>query len=125
MSKPYIFAKLPVPPSANELFANRRNGGGRIKTKAYRDWTEEAGYHLRIAWANLGKPEFGNAPMRLTITAGIGRHRDLSNCCKAIEDLVVSLLPVPDDRWNDEVTLRRSREVDGVATVLLEPISTA
>lgn len=119
-----IIARLPAPPSANELFANRMRGGGRVKTSAYRAWLEEAGYHLRIAWANLGKPEIGTQPMRLTIKAGIGRHRDLSNCCKAVEDLLVAMLPVPDDRWNDEVHLSRTGEVDGIVHVRLEPIDT-
>lgn len=119
-----ILAKLPVPPSVNELFANRRSGGGRVKTPAYKAWLEEAGYHLKIAWGNLGRPEIEKQPMRLTIEAGIGRHRDLSNCCKAVEDLLVAALPVPDDRWNDHIIMRRTGEVDGIVHVRLEPLDT-
>ena len=102
-----ISMTLPVPPSANELFFNKR-GGGRAKTKAYDAWLEEAGWHVKRAWSGLGKPKWPDAqPMQLTIVVGIARNRDVSNCCKAIEDLLVKVLPVPDDRWNDCVVLRR------------------
>jgi Holliday junction resolvase RusA-like endonuclease len=119
-----IIATVPLPPSANELFANRRSGGGRVKTKAYKAWLEEAGWHLKRAWSGLGRPEFPEQPMRLEITVGLsGRHRDLSNCCKAIEDAMVKTLPVPDDRWNDVVLLQRGQVPDGLARIRLEPIA--
>jgi crossover junction endodeoxyribonuclease RusA len=117
-----IEATLPLPPSANALFANRR-GGGRVKTGDYKAWLDEAGWHLKAQWLALGQPAFDAQPMRLTITAGIGRHRDLSNTCKAIEDLIVAILPVPDDRWNDHIVLRRGTEL-GLAHIRLEPIDT-
>lgn len=119
-----ISATVPLPPSANELFANRSSGGGRVKTKAYKAWLEEAGWHLKRAWSGLGRPSFPNQPMRLEITVGLsGRHRDLSNCCKAIEDALVKTLPVPDDRWNDVVVLLRGPVPDGLAKIRLEPIA--
>ena len=117
-----IEVTIPVPPSANALFANRTRGSGRVKTREYKAWLEDAGYHVRLAWAAQGKPEIENHPMQLMISAGIGRHRDLSNCCKAIEDLLVSVLPVPDDRWNDRIFMRRKAEVDGLAYVNLAPL---
>ena len=118
-----IAMTLPCPPSANELFANRIGGGGRVKTKVYKAWLEDAGWHVKRAWSGLGKPKWADAqPMQLTIVAGIGRHRDLTNCCKAVEDLLVAALPVPDDRWNDCVILHRGPHIDGLVHVRLEPL---
>lgn len=119
-----ICATLPLPPSTNELFRNLKTGG-RVKTAKYKSWIEEAGWHLKIAWSGAGKPEIAEQPMRLSIELGLsGRRRDASNCAKAIEDLLVSALPVPDDRWNDDISIRRSAAADGLARVRLEPLNT-
>ena len=118
-----IVAVLPLPPSTNELFANAAKG--RVKTKAYRAWIEDAGWHLKRAWSALGKPSFENRPMRLTVDLGlIDRRRDASNCIKAIEDLCCAVLPVPDDRWNDAGSWRRDERIPGLARVRLEPLDT-
>lgn len=118
-----IEATLPLPPSTNELFANARRG--RVKTATYRAWCEEAAYHLRRAWSALGKPEIAAQPMRLHIELGLtDRRRDASNCIKAIEDLLVATLPVPDDRWNDEGRWKRNEAIPGLARIRLEPLNT-
>jgi Holliday junction resolvase RusA-like endonuclease len=114
---------LPLPPSANGLFLNLK-GGGRAKTQAYKAWREEAAWHVKQAWRQQGKPEIADQPMRLEVDLGLcGRTRDAGNCLKAIEDLLVWALPVPDDRWNDEITIRRSVAADGLARVRLEPLN--
>lgn len=119
-----IEATLPLPPSANALFVNLKRGG-RAKSAAYKAWIEEAGWHLKRAWSAQGKPEISAQPMRLHLDLGLtDRRRDASNCAKAIEDLLVAALPVPDDRWNDEIVIRRSTEADGLARVRLEPLDT-
>lgn len=119
-----IEATLPLPPSANALFRNLK-GRGRVKTQAYKAWIDDAAWHLKAAWSRAGKPEYADQPMRLSIELGLtGRRRDASNCAKAIEDLLVSQLPVPDDRWNDDIRIRRSVEADGLARVRLEPLDT-
>lgn len=117
-----IEVTIPLPPSANALFANAKRG--RVKTGAYKAWLEEAGWHLVRAWTALGKPVWNEdpRPMRLEIAAGLrSRTRDLSNTCKAIEDALVKYLPVPDDRWNDCIVMMRSPSVaEGLARVRLE-----
>lgn len=119
-----IEAILPLPPSANALFRNLK-GGGRAKTTAYKAWIDEARWHLDQAWRRSGKPEYAEQPMRLHIELGlVGRIRDASNCMKAIEDLLCRCLPIPDDRWNDEITIRRSAAADGMARIRLEPLDT-
>ena len=58
--------------------------------------------------------------MRLDLELGIeGRIRDCSNCIKAVEDLLVQNLPVPDDRWNDAGSWRRSDTIPGIARVII------
>lgn len=97
---------LPAPPSANALFKSLRTGR-RAKTQVYAAWLEDAGYAAKMAWRALGRPSFV-APLRLSIHAGVGRQRDISNLIKPIEDLLVKAVPgLPDDRWNDHVTITR------------------
>jgi crossover junction endodeoxyribonuclease RusA len=95
--------KIPVPPSANNLFINRP-GGGRAKSPAYRKWIEEAGWRLR---EQLAQPVAGKT-FSLTIYAPVNRQRDISNVIKATEDLLVSMGLIPvDDRYIDYIEVRR------------------
>jgi Holliday junction resolvase RusA-like endonuclease len=114
---------LPLPPSANHLFANA-HGGGRVKTKAYKSWIEEARYHVITAWRAAGKPEVGReTPMSLTMRLGlVERRRDASNCTKAIEDVLVRELPIPDDRYNDRILIERDETLAGIARVTIAPL---
>lgn len=114
---------LPLPPSANHLFANAA-GGGRVKTAAYKGWLEEARYHVITAWRAAGKPEVGReTPMSLTLRLGLTeRRRDASNCTKAIEDVLVKELPIPDDRYNDRILIERDETLAGIARVTIAPL---
>ena len=113
---------LPLPPSANELTVNLK-GGGRAKSAKYKAWLEEARWHVMTAWRGAGKPEWPEAPMRIDMALGIeGRKRDCSNCIKAIEDLLVKNLPIPDDRWNDAGSWRRDENIPGIARVTIAPL---
>ncbi len=110
---------VPLPPSANALF---RNAGKKlVRTAAYNAWLDEAGYHARLAARSAGG--LPAAPLRLSIFAGLrGRTRDLSNCVKPIEDMLVkSIDGLPDDRWNDDVRIRRDATVPtGTALIIVE-----
>lgn len=111
---------LPMPPSANALFANAAKG--RVRTKEYNAWLNEARWHVITAWRNAGKPVAPkDVPMCIEILLGLkARIRDCSNCIKALEDVLVKELPIPDDRWNDEGRWKRSAEIpDGVARVTI------
>lgn len=114
---------LPLPPSANHLFANA-HGGGRVKTAAYKGWLEEARYHVITAWRAAGKPEVGReTPMSLTLRLGLTeRRRDASNTVKAIEDVLVKELPIPDDRYNDRILIERDETLAGIARVTIAPL---
>lgn len=110
---------LPLPPSANALFANAK--GGRVKTKEYNAWLNEARYAVITTWRAAGKPSCSpNVPMQVFLRLGLmGRIRDASNCLKAVEDILVKELPVPDDRWNDRVLIERDESLDGIARVTI------
>lgn len=114
---------LPLPPSANHLFANAHDGG-RVKTAAYKGWLEEARWHVITAWRKAGKPEVGReTPMSLTLRLGLcDRRRDASNTVKAIEDVLVKELPIPDDRYNDRILIERDETLAGIARVTIAPL---
>ena len=117
VARPVLCIDMPLPPSVNALFANAK--GGRIKTPAYKKWIEEARWHVMIAWRQAGKPEWpAETPMSIRIELGIeGRKRDAGNCNKAIEDLLVANLPMPDDCWNDRILIERRDDIPGIARV--------
>lgn len=114
---------LPLPPSANALFANVR-GKGRVKTAEYKAWIEEARWHIITAWRTAGQPEVGrDTPMRLSLRLGLtGRRRDLGNCLKAVEDVLVRELPIPDDRYTDRIVIIRDETIPGIARVCIAPL---
>lgn len=119
----HFVADLPLPPSANKLTVNLPKGG-RANSPAYKSWIAEARWHLLKAWRAAGRPEWpGAAPMSVRLELGIcSRTRDAGNCLKAVEDLLVKFLPVPDDRWNDRILIERREDIEGVARVTIAPL---
>lgn len=92
---------LPLPPSVNNLYANRR-GGGRVKTRDYRGWLAEAGWvPLEGRWVRLvpdGTPPGTLWTLDLFAT-GLSFQRDVTNLIKPLEDLVCAMTGL-DDRYN-------------------------
>jgi hypothetical protein len=112
-----IEATLPLPPSTNNLFFTLKNGK-RAKTTQYKDWQRIALAELAVAFVNAGRPAFDpKARMRLSVRVGASYRRDISNCIKPIEDLLVAALPLPDDRYNDVVEVSRDLSIEGFAHV--------
>lgn len=118
--RPMLCINLPLPPSANALTVNLKNGG-RAKSAVYKAWIEEARWHVIVAWRGAGKPEWpADCPMSLRIEAGLeGRRRDAGNVEKAISDLLVKNLPIPDDRWFDRILIERREDIPGIARVTI------
>lgn len=114
---------LPIPPSVNELTVNLK-GGGRAKSVKYKAWLEEARWHVMTAWRAAGKPVWPkDEPLSIRMELGLeGRTRDAGNCNKAIEDLLVKNLPIPDDRWNDRILIERREDIPGIARVTVAPL---
>jgi hypothetical protein len=102
---------VPLPPSANALTRNVK-GRGRVNTAGYNLWLEEAGYTARMAHRAAGKPVF-EKPLAVTLQLGLrDRRRDAGNCLKPTEDMLVkSIEGLPDDRWNDDISIKRDAAI--------------
>lgn len=82
-----------MPPSTNHLYANVQ-GRGRIKTAKYKDWLMAAGLLLK-------RQGIQRMTGRVDIVISLeDKHpsRDASNCCKPVEDLLVTMGVLQDDR---------------------------
>ncbi len=121
--RPLLCIDLPMPPSVNKLTVNLKNGG-RAKSALYKRWIEEARWHVMMAWRNAGKPEWlADTPMSVRIEAGLeGRKRDLGNLEKAVSDLLVANLPIPDDAYFDRILIERREDIPGIARVTLKAL---
>lgn len=85
-----LVVTLPVPPSVNNLYVNRKadggDGYGRPKSVAYREWIKTAGAQLLAQ-----KPQPMISPVVMDIRVGhVNPARDLTNMPKAAEDLLVA-----------------------------------
>ena len=83
---------LPMPPSVNQLYANRK--GGRMKTKKYSDWIYSAGWALEEQGLLSIK---GDVEVYYYFGPRC-RKSDVFNREKAISDLLVSHRVIEDDR---------------------------
>ena len=111
---------VPLPPSANALTRNVK-GRGRVNTAGYNLWLEDAGYTVRMAHRAAGRPEF-TKPLKVTLQLGLrDRRRDAGNCLKPIEDMLVkSIVGLPDDRWNDSISIERDGTIaPGMARITI------
>ena len=107
---------IPVPPSCNNLFANRRDGRGRYKTKRYREWITEAGW---MAKSQRPQRVAGKYKFFLSLPPIRG---DASNRVKAAEDLIVSLGLVDDDRHCVNAQVAICDDLNGHAIVAVEAV---
>ena len=86
---------LPMPPSTNNLYANRK-GGGRCTTSSYRRWKGEADSLVMIS----GPRRAFDAPVNVTVELTPGprsRSSDGDNRLKAVLDCLVRLGVLIDD----------------------------
>ncbi len=113
MQIPIEIKGYPLPPSANNLYANNARTGGRFKTEKYKS------YELEVArWARLNayqldplrriiekmKPnwvfhvdrQFYQKPYRIMTKLGAPRKNDTSNRFKALDDTMSQLLGIDD-----------------------------
>lgn len=77
-----IVFHLPMPPSTNHLFANVQNG--RIRTREYKAWSEEAGWMIREKWQGTI-----HGPVKISVRLE-DKHprRDCDNTLKPLIDLL-------------------------------------
>ena len=95
--------RLPIPPSVNEMYYNRKGGKGRgrIKTAKYRKWIAEADKWYLEQKKNIQRV---TGPYELSIKLPKIRG-DLSNRIKIAEDYLVSREITSDDRYNRKISI--------------------
>lgn len=87
--------ELPTPISANHLFANRRGGEGRIKTKAYENWQKTAALTI-VAAVRADQRIGGRVSVRIELPTKC--RLDADNAVKPILDALVYSRRIDDDR---------------------------
>lgn len=85
---------LPMPPSANKLFANVP-GKGRVKTKAYKTWRRNA---ILTIFAQVRADRRVGGPVALSMCTPSGMRGDLDNRLKAAIDALVKSNRIDDDK---------------------------
>jgi crossover junction endodeoxyribonuclease RusA len=107
-----------MPPSTNNLYANKP-GGGRFKTKAYAEWIAANEYLVALA-AKDGRKIAGPYALVVSIGKPDKRKRDIANCLKALEDLLVSVGAVRDDSDCQRIKIEWSEHVDDCFVQVME-----
>lgn len=112
--------QLDLPPSVNNAFANRR-GGGRCMSREYRVWRTKM--RKRIA-ARMAQPRLLMPPYKVVIWVPAKMRGDISNRIKPIEDLLVDVGMLVDDRHVDALIVRRLAEIEaGTVTVIVRSLA--
>lgn len=111
--------ELPMPPSLNALFATDWRTKRRFASKAYTTWKKAATEALQSQYARYDSPEV-LSPVCLRIQLNLNYQSDIANREKAITDLLVSVLDMPDDRYIDRIVIERDRTVEAVVVIIGE-----
>lgn len=113
---------LPMPPSVNGMFATDFKTKRRFKTKAYAAWQVVAGKALCRQYAEMGSPPV-HRPVAIRIRLGLNYHSDIANREKAVTDLLVANLEMPDDRYIERVLIERDQSIEGAIVTIDGPYS--
>ena len=108
--------EIPVPPSLNNAYFNRRQGG-RVKTKAYKDWCAAAGWAIK---AGVKADDRVAGAFRVSINLPRHMNGDIDNRVKGILDALVTSGRIDDDRNMEELRVQRRHDGDG-ALVHVKP----
>lgn len=108
-------AELPMPPTANNLFATfiPKKGGKprRIISREYKAWRAEAGASLLEQWEASDRPII-SPPYAVHIDLNLNHQSDIANREKALVDLLVATIPgFPGDQWVNRILIVRNREI--------------
>lgn len=109
-----MLVRLPVPPSTNNLFVNKKVGG-RFLSPAYKAWRASAGIYLNLARITPFCGEL--VEMSLTVPRKPA-SRDLDNFAKAPIDLLVAHAIINDDKQIERLTISRHDDADIILSVV-------
>lgn len=107
---------LPLPPSANKLFANVP-GKGRVKTKAYARWRRNA---ILAIFAQVRADRRVGGPVSLSLCVPSGMRGDLDNRLKAAIDALVASNRIDDDKHVQSILILRGGADAGTVEVKVE-----
>jgi Holliday junction resolvase RusA-like endonuclease len=113
--------ELPLPPTTNSLFATDFKTKRRFISKEYAAWKRAAGALLREQYARYDSPEVLK-PVHLRIQLNVNHQSDIANREKAITDLLVHTLDMPDDRYIDRLVIERDREIEAAVVTIGEAV---
>jgi Holliday junction resolvase RusA-like endonuclease len=113
---------LPVAPTVNSAWYNRRGGRGfgRIRSERYHKWLRQADRWYLIQ--KLGKLPKLSPPFRCYMEFPRLKG-DIDNRAKLLLDYMVSREITPDDRHCCELLLKRGGQTDGMVWIQLFPAS--
>lgn len=119
-SQPGFTVRVPVPPSANALFVTFRDRGGlrRARTSEYKAWATAAGFMIKTQ-----RPSRIGGKVNVRILVPRNARRDLSNHVKAVEDLLVGMQLIDDDRHVQSLDVQWHDQ--GECLVVVTPAGTA
>jgi len=104
--------ELPMPPSVNAMFATDWKTKRRFVSKSYATWKENATNLLGAQYAAYGSPSV-HRPVALTIKLGLNYQSDIANREKALTDLLVANIDMPDDRYIERIVIERDQTITG------------
>ena len=110
-----------IPPPLSACFTDPGRGKkGRVKTRRYRAWINEAAYRLKPY-----RGEFGEEPLRVIYRYGRPdrRRRDLGNLEKATSDILVSTGIITDDSQITDMRLLWD-QIEGMEITIEKAAST-
>jgi Holliday junction resolvase RusA-like endonuclease len=112
-----ITLSLPLPPSVNNLFVNRRDGKGRYTSPRYKAWQTEAGWEI-----NRQKPGrvWGDYELHIVLPKMRG---DADNRLKPLLDLLVKHEVTDDDAKCRLITVAKTDE-NSTVSVTIKPTGT-
>jgi hypothetical protein len=112
---------LPMPPTSNSMFATVTIKGKprRITTREYKAWRKLAGDALGAQYAAYGAPSV-HKPVELHIRLNLNYQSDIANREKAITDLLVAGIDMPDDRYIERIVIERDRTVSAAVVTIGE-----
>lgn len=108
---------LPMPPSANNLFATDFRTKRRFVSKAYAAWKIAAAEKLGAQYAAYGAPPV-HRPVAVHIRLGINYRSDIAGREKALVDLLVAHVDMPDDRYIERMLIERDPSITGAVVTI-------
>lgn len=113
-----IRISLPMPPSVNGLYANKK-AGGRTKTAEYKAWRKLASTNIKESHRQALGPYKISIQLRQSAVSSLS---DIANREKSVSDLLVEHGVIKDDRYCQSLFMTWSEDIEADCVVILEPV---